>query len=58
MNRYQLKSFVDAAPGEIVAGVLATVRPDIGETAMVPLADAVRRAGESIRPVVSRVNIA
>jgi signal transduction histidine kinase len=38
--------------GEIVAGVLATVRPGAQDTATLALDEAVRRAAEAIRPVV------
>src|SRR6185369_1038782 len=53
-RRRYLDIVIDAGvrAGEIVAGVLATVRPDVGETVTVPLSEAVRRAAESIRPVV------
>jgi PAS domain S-box-containing protein len=53
-RRRYLDIVIDAGvrAGEIVAGVLATVRPDVADTAMAPLAEAVRRAAESIRPVV------
>jgi signal transduction histidine kinase len=53
-RRRYLDIVIDAGvrAGEIVAGVLTTVRPGAGDGAMLPLAEAVRRAGEAIRPIV------
>ncbi len=53
-RRRYLDIVIDAGvrAGEIVAGVLTTVRPGSPDTAVVPLDEAVRRAAEAIRPLV------
>lgn len=53
-KRKQLDIVVDAGvrASEIVAGILAYVRPDIGDGSRMPFPDAVRRASDAIRPIV------
>jgi signal transduction histidine kinase len=53
-RRRYLDIVIDAGvrAGEIVAGVLTTVRPGTHDTAALALDEAVRRAAEAIRPVV------
>ncbi len=55
-KRKQLDIVVDASvrASEIVAGILTYVRPDIGDGSRMPFADAVRRAADAIRPIVSQ----
>ncbi|MBN9049536.1 MAG: sensor histidine kinase [Rhizobiales bacterium] len=53
-KRKQLDIVVDAGvrASEIVAGILAYVRPDIGDGSRMPFPDAVRRASDAIRPII------